>query len=58
MKQKKKHIIRCECGKEIIGFSEEHAKINLSIHKQTSNRHKEIIKILKEKGVLRGENKS
>lgn len=51
MKQKKKHIIKCGCGKEIIGFSEEHAKINLSIHKQTSNRHKDIIKILKEKGI-------
>lgn len=55
MAQKKKHIIKCECGKEIIGFSEEHAKINLYIHKQTSNRHKEIIKILKEKGIKVGD---
>ena len=51
MKQKKKFIIKCECGKEIIGFSKKHAKINLHIHEQTSNRHKEFMKLLKEKGL-------
>ncbi len=53
MMKKKKWKIKCECGKEIVGFSEKHAKINLHIHKQHSIHHKEIIKILKEKGLIK-----
>lgn len=52
MAKKKRFVIKCECGKEIVGFSEKHAKINLYIHKQHSIRHKEIMKILKEKGLI------
>lgn len=48
-KQKKKYIIKCpECEKEIVGFSEHHAKQNLMIHQKTSERCK-YIKSLKEK---------
>lgn len=50
MKQKKQYKTKCpDCDKEIIGFSEQHAKINLSIHQQTSQRHKEIVRILKKR---------
>jgi hypothetical protein len=49
MAKKKRFKMKCECGKEIVGFSEKHVKINLYIHKKHSIRHKEIIKILKEK---------
>ena len=53
MAKKKKFKMKCECGKEIVGFSEKHVKINLYIHKQHSIRHKEIMKILKEKGLIK-----
>ena len=52
VKQKKKFIIKCkDCNKGIIGFSEHHAKMNLMIHEMMSTKHKEIKKILKEKGL-------
>lgn len=52
MKIKKQFKIKCpECEKEIIGFSEKHAKQNLYIHQQTSQRHKEIVRLLKKRGL-------
>lgn len=52
MKQKKQYKIKCPgCDKEIIGFSEQHAKQNLYIHQQTSQKHKDIIRLLKKKGL-------
>jgi phage FluMu protein Com len=49
---KKQFKIKCpNCDKEIIGFSQKHAEINLMIHKQTSQRHKEIVALLKKKGL-------
>ena len=54
VKQKKKVIIRCpDCEKKIVGFSEHHAKQNLMIHQRTSERCKEIKKIIRIKN-LRG----
>lgn len=51
VKQKEKFKIKCpDCKKEIIGFSEHHAKMNLMIHQRASIKCKEIKKILKEKG--------
>ena len=51
-KEKKKVIIKCpDCEKDIIGFSEHHAKQNLMIHQKTSERCKDIVKILKKKGL-------
>lgn len=51
-KEKKKFIIKCpDCDKEIIGFSEHHATLNLYIHRQTSKRHKDIVSLLKRKGL-------
>ena len=48
VKQKEKFKIKCpDCEKEIIGFSEHHAKQNLIIHQKTSERCKEIKRILK-----------
>ena len=45
---KKKFIIKCpDCEKSITGFSEHHAKQNLMIHQRTSERCKEIKRILK-----------
>ena len=46
---KKKVMIKCECGKEVIGFSQKHAEMNMLIHVKTSIRHHDIIKLLKEK---------
>ena len=52
VKQKEKFKIKCpNCEKEIIGFSEHHAKMNLMIHQKTSKRCK-YIKNLKKKGKL------
>jgi len=52
---KKKFIIKCpECDKEIMGFSEKHAKQNLYIHQQTSQKHKDIVRLLKKKGFKQG----
>ena len=48
VKQKKAFKIKCECGKEIIGFSQHHAEQNLKLHKLTSNEHKERMKLIKE----------
>lgn len=48
VKQKEKHKLKCECGKEIIGFSEHHVEQNLRLHKLTSQEHKERIKLIKE----------
>jgi len=50
-KKKIKFILKCDCGKEIIGFSKHHAKMNLDIHKKTSKYHKKVIALLKEKGL-------
>ncbi len=48
VKQKEKFKIKCpDCEKEIIGFSEHHAKQNLIIHQRTSERCKEIKRLLK-----------
>ncbi len=50
VKQKKKVVIKCpECDKEIIGFSEHHAKQNLLIHQMTSQRHKDFVALLKKR---------
>ena len=50
VKQKKKFKIKCPyCDKEIIGFSEHHAKMNLMIHEKASERCKDIRRILKKK---------
>ena len=50
MKQKRKVTIKCpDCDKEIIGFSEHHAKQNLMIHTQTSQYHKDIMKLKRKK---------
>ena len=51
MVSKKKVILKCECGKNIIGFSQKHAEINMQIHIKTSIRHQDIMKLLKEKGM-------
>ena len=40
----------CTCGREITGFSEHHAAVNLSIHEQTSKFHKEVMRLLKKHG--------
>lgn len=51
-KEKQRVVIRCpDCEKEIIGFSEHHAKQNLMIHRKTSERCKEIVRLLKKKGL-------
>jgi len=50
VRQKRKFKITCpDCEKKIIGFSEHHAKQNLMIHQRTSERCKEIKRILKKK---------
>lgn len=46
--QKQKTFVECDCGLEIIGFSDKHAKGNLIIHKKASKKHKQLLK-LKEK---------
>ena len=52
VKEKKKFMLKClECEKEIIGFSEGHAKSNMKIHREVSQRHKDIVKLLKKKGL-------
>ena len=51
MVSKKKVRIKCECGKEIIGFSQKHAEMNMLIHVKTSIRHHDIIKLLKKRGL-------
>lgn len=37
---------RCECGALIIGFSEQHVKANMMLHKK-SKKHKELMEIRK-----------
>jgi len=52
MAEKKKFKIKCpDCEQEIIGFSEHHAKMNLMIHQKTSERCKDIVRLLKKKGL-------
>lgn len=46
MKQKKPTKLKCECGREIIGFSEQHAEANLALHKN-SKIHNEIMGAIK-----------
>ncbi len=48
--KKKVFTLACACGREIIGFSEHHVKVNLDIHKQTSQFHKEVMRLLKKHG--------
>lgn len=48
VKQKRQVKIMCGCRKEIIGFSEHHAKQNLRLHKLTSHEHKDRMKLIKE----------
>ncbi|MFH1311277.1 MAG: hypothetical protein ABIH65_02630 [Nanoarchaeota archaeon] len=45
--KKKKFFIECECSAKIVGFSEHHVKQNLIIHKRTSQKHKELLKLKK-----------
>tara|TARA_Y100000034_G_scaffold133347_1_gene198565 strand:+ start:817 stop:981 length:165 start_codon:yes stop_codon:yes gene_type:complete len=47
VKKKQPYDIECECGMKIRGFSEHHAKQNLKIHKQTSQKHKELLELKK-----------
>ncbi len=48
MKKKKQYILKClECEKKIIGFSEQHVKMNLEIHRKTSQKHKDIVNLLR-----------
>ncbi len=47
---KKRFKKRCVCGREITGFSEHHVQINLEIHQQTSQFHKEVVKLLRAYG--------
>lgn len=52
MKQKKQVKMRCpDCEREIIGFSEHHAKMNLMIHQKASLKCKAIKELLKKKGL-------
>ena len=39
--------LKCECGKEIKGISQKSAEFNMLIHKKTSARHEEVMKVLK-----------
>ena len=51
MKKKKQVLMKCpDCEKEIIGFSEHHAKQNLMIHQKTSERCKEFKELLRKRG--------
>ncbi|MBI2107278.1 hypothetical protein HYT57_04820 [Candidatus Woesearchaeota archaeon] len=51
--EKKRFKIKCQdCDAEITGFSEHHVKQNLYIHQQTSQKHKDILKILKKRGIM------
>lgn len=45
--KKKKVFIECGCGMKIAGFSKHHVKQNLLIHKKTSQKHKELLKLKK-----------
>lgn len=45
--QKNPVCVECDCGMEIKGFSEKHAKGNLEIHKKISGKHKEILELKK-----------
>lgn len=47
VKEKKKIFIECECGVKIAGFSDHHVKQNLIIHKKSSMKHKELLKLKK-----------
>jgi len=49
MRVKRKEVveIECECGMKIKGFSEHHAKMNLMIHKKTSQKHQELLELKK-----------
>jgi len=52
MKQKKQFKLKCpDCEKEIIGFSEHHAKQNLMIHSRTSEKCREFRELLRKKGL-------
>ena len=48
VKQKKAFKLKCDCGKETIGFSEHHAQQNLKTHKLVSKEHRERMKLIKE----------
>ena len=43
--QKCKKFVECDCGAEIVGFSEKHAKGNLAIHKKISKKHREFMEL-------------
>lgn len=45
--QKKIFRLECDCGREIVGFSMHHARVNLEIHQHTSKFHKEVMLLLK-----------
>ncbi len=52
MKEKKQFLMKCSnCDKDIIGFSEHHAKQNLMIHQRTSEKCKEFKELLRKKGL-------
>jgi hypothetical protein len=37
MSKKTKYKLLCECGMEVTGFSEHHAKQNMKFHKMSAN---------------------
>lgn len=39
--------IECDCGMDVFGRSEEHARQNLKIHRNISKKHKEFLSIKK-----------
>ena len=47
-RKKKEFKVKCDCRKEIIGFSEHHAKQNLKLHKSVSHEHKDRMKLIQE----------
>ncbi len=47
-RKKKEFKVKCDCRKDIIGFSEHHAKQNLKLHKAVSHEHKDRMKLIEE----------
>lgn len=53
---KRKETVECDCGLDIAGFSEKHAKQNLRIHKNISKKHKELLDMKKKWLKMKKEN--
>ena len=49
---KQEIILKCECGKEIKGFSEHHLKKNLETHKMFNEHNERLMLIKKHKNIL------